>query len=57
MSEKQDFECFNVEIPTYIVKQWLELDDNKSNEKLFKKSLNNVLIKTIIEQYKQSLEQ
>ena len=55
--EKQDLECFCVEIPTYIVKQWLELDDNKSNEKLFKKSLNNVLIKTIIEQYKQSLGQ
>ena len=57
MSEKQNLECFNVEIPVYLVKQWLELDDNKSNENLFKKSLNNVLIKTIIEQYKQSLEQ
>ena len=55
--EKQDLECFNVEIPVYLVKQWLELDDNKSNENLFKKSLNNVMIKTIIEQYKQSLEQ
>ena len=57
MSEKQNLECFNVEIPVYLVKQWLELDDNKSNENLFKKSLNNVLIKTIIEQYRQSLEQ
>lgn len=57
MFEKQNLECFNVEIPVCLVKQWLELDDNKSNEKLFKKSLNNVMIKTIIEQYKQSQEQ
>lgn len=57
MFEKQKLECFNVEMPVYIVKQWLELDDNKSNEKLFKRSLSNVMIKTIIEQYKQNQEQ
>lgn len=56
MFEKKKLECFTAEIPIDFIKQWLTLDDRKSNEKLFRKSLNKIMIDCIINQYQKSLE-